>query len=715
MKPTPRALRWLVPAALIAVWLVVGGAFGPYAGKISEVATNEQPSFLPRNAESTRVAEERKAFQTAETVPAIVVWETDGGTLDARQRQQATVALAELADVPGVEGRPSPVVPSRDGQALRSVVPIASGLDEELPGVIDSVRGAADRVEGAGVHIAGPAATQADLSEAFAGIDGLLLAVALGVVLLILLLVYRSLLLPLAIILGSVFALSLASAIVYLLAERDVVRVDGQVQGILFILVIGAATDYGLLLSARFREELALRGERVPAVLAALRRSLGAITASGATVALALLALLLSDLRNNRALGPVGAIGIACAMLASLTFLPAVLVALGRAAYWPGRPRPPTDPAGPGGGRGVWGTVASLVDRSPRRVWSVCLVCLVAAAAFFPTLSSRSTPLEEVFVGGARSVTAQERLNEHFPGGSGNPAVIIADADRARAVVEAARETEGVESVAPVTAPGRPGGEPLAVDGRVGIDATLAAEGDSEAALRTVERLRASVHAVDGANALVGGYTAQQLDTQDTARHDRGLIISVVLAIILAILVALLRSVVLPLVLVATVALNFLATLGVSALVFTHLFGFGGTDPSIPLYGFVFLVALGVDYNIFLMTRVREETLRHGTRLGVLKGLTATGGVITSAGVVLAATFAALVVIPLSFMVQIAFIVAFGVLLDTIVVRSLLVPALTRDIGPAVWWPSALWRRDGPARPGAARRDREGLPAPDAG
>ncbi|MFP8944088.1 MMPL family transporter [Streptomyces fenghuangensis] len=715
MKPTPRFLRWLVPAALIVVWLAVGGAFGPYAGKISEVSTNDQASFLPESAESTKVIEAQEDFRTSETVPAIIVWEADEGGIDAGQRQQAEQTLAELAQAPGVAGRPSPVQPSEDGEALQAVLPLSSELDEGMGDVVDAILETAGQVEGTEAYVAGPAATQADLSEAFAGIDGLLLGVALSVVLLILLLVYRSVLLPLAIILGSVFALALATAIVYFLAERDVVRVDGQVQGILFILVIGAATDYGLLLSARFREELAHSGDRVGAARTALRRSLGAIVASGSTVALGLLALLLSDLRNNRALGPVGAIGIACAMLSALTFLPAVLAVLGRSAYWPARPKPPADPSDPSAARGVWGRVAALVDRSPRRVWAVSLAGLAVAAAFFPTLSSTGVPTKEIFVGGAQSVTAQERLNEHFPGGSGNPAVIIADAGRVREVTAAAQDTEGVASAAPVTSSGRPGGgEPLVVDGRVSVQATLSAGADSDEALETVERLRESVHAVDGADALVGGYTAQQLDSRDTAREDRALIIPVVLVIILVILIGLLRSVVMPVLLVATVALNFLATLGIAALVFEGLLGYSGTDPSIPLYGFVFLVALGVDYNIFLMTRVREETLLHGNRMGVLKGLTATGGVITSAGVVLAATFAALVVIPLSFLVQIAFIVAFGVLMDTVLVRSLLVPALARDIGPAVWWPSALSRRgeEAQTRPGG---DREGRPAPDAG
>ncbi|MFJ4720402.1 MMPL family transporter [Streptomyces luteogriseus] len=691
MRTAQRRARWLVPLALLLVWLGVGGTLGPYAGKLGEVATNDQAAFLPRSAESTRVLEARAAFDQSETVPAIVVWTADGARLTEARQAEATRAVAALTGKPGVVGRPSPALLSDDREALQAVVQLKPDLGDELPTVLDAVREAARAVPGTTAQIAGPAASQADLSDAFAGIDGLLLGVALGAVLLILLLVYRSVLLPFLIILGSVFALGLACAVVYALAERDVVRVDGQVQGILSILVIGAATDYALLLAARFREELALRGDRFSAAVAAVRRSFGAITASAATVALGLLALLASDLTNNRALGPVGAIGIGCAVLATLTFLPAALALLGRAAYWPSRPKPPEES---GEGTGVWRRVARTVNGRPRRTWAVTALVLAVFAAFSPSLSSKGVPLDEIFVNDAPSVAAQTTLGEHFPGGSGNPAVIIADAGRAAEVTAAARSTDGVASAGAVSASGRPGADkPLVVDGRARIDATLKAAADSDAAKETVERLRAEVHAVSGADALVGGYTAQQYDTQQTAARDRTVIVPIVLAVILLILMLLLRSLLVPVLLVATVGLNFLATLGVSALVFQHLLGFSGTDASVPLYGFVFLVALGVDYNIFLMSRVREEALVHGDRQGVLRGLTTTGGVITSAGVVLAATFAALMVIPLAFLVQIAFIVAFGVLLDTLVVRSLLVPALMIDIGPRAWWPSALARR----------------------
>ncbi|MFE7852944.1 MMPL family transporter [Streptomyces sp. NPDC057403] len=711
MSLTPRRGRFLVPLLLLVVWLGIGGALGPFAGRLGEVATNDQAAFLPRSAESTKVISEQRAFQQDETLPAIVVWTDEQGG-PVRDRQEAAGrALASLSGAPGVVGDVSPALISKDGKALEGVVQLRPDLGDRLPDTLDRLSAAAEKVPGSTVQLAGPAASQADLADAFAGIDGLLLAVALVTVLVILLLVYRSVLLPLVIIVGAVFALGLACAVVYALADHDLVRVDGQVQGILSILVIGAATDYALLITARYREELAARTDRYAAARAALKQSWGAVVASAATVALGLLALLISDLTNNRALGPVGAIGIACAVLSSLTFLPAVLVLLGRAAYWPATPRPA---GAEGGGHGVWRRVAALVDRAPRKVWAVCLAALLAGAAFAPTLASKGVPLDETFVNDAPSVSAQSTLARHFPGGSGNPTVVIADADHVDRVLAAARGTEGVASATGVSASGRPGGAPKVVDGRVRVDVTLDAAADSDSAKDTVARLRTALHAVPDAKALVGGYTAQQYDTLRTAERDRTLIVPVVLAIIFVILTLLLRSLLLPALLVATVGLNFLATLGVSSLVFRHVFGFTGSDPSVPLYGFVFLVALGVDYNIFLMSRVREESLRHGVREGVLRGLVGTGGVITSAGVVLAATFAALGVIPLAFLAQIAFIVAFGVLLDTLVVRSLLVPALVRDLGAVAWWPGRLWRSDpgATASAGAGAGETEATPRP---
>ncbi|MFC7471588.1 MMPL family transporter [Actinomadura keratinilytica] len=693
-----RTARILVPLVLLIAWLGIGGTLGPYAGKLGEVATNDQAAFLPQSAESTRVSEEQKAFSADEALPALVVWTAkDGGRLPADAREAATGTLASLADADFTAGRPSPALASKDGEALEGVVPLRTDLDELQP-VLDEIKEAAGKVPGTEAVIAGPAASQADLSDAFAGIDGLLLGVALIAVLLILLVVYRSVLLPLVIIFGAVLALGLACAVVYALAQRDVVRVDGQVQGILSILVIGAATDYALLLTARFREELSLHGDRFTAMRLAWRQSFGPITASAATVALGLLALLLSDLTNNRALGPVGAIGIVCSVFSALTFLPAALVLLGRAAYWLGPPQghrhrwqPPPVAAGRGPGRP---DAAQGLGDHPGRPRGL--------RGLRPDADQPGRPagrdLRQRRALGLRPGDAEPSL----PGRRRQPGRRHRRRHQVDEVVAAAEKTEGVASVAPVTESGRPGGgAPRVVDGRVRIDATLQDGADSDAAKETVARLRTAVHAVDGADAVVGGYTAQQYDTQRTAEADRNLIMPVVLAIILVILIALLRSLVTPLLLVLTVALNFAATLGIASLVFTHVFGFSGTDASVPLYGFVFLVALGVDYNIFLMSRVREETALHGSREGVRRGLTTTGGVITSAGVVLAATFAALGVIPLAFLAQIAFIVAFGVLLDTLVVRSLLVPALVRDIGSASWWPGALSRRAEPAKEAA--------------
>ncbi|KOV36816.1 membrane protein [Streptomyces sp. XY431] len=689
----------LVPLALLIVWLGLGGAFGSYAGRLGEVATNDRAAFLPRSAESTEAARLGADFRTDNALPVIIVWESRGGPLDATGRAAAEQALRTAAALPGATGRVSPALPAADGQALQGVVQLRADLGRKTGDTVRAVRGLAEQVPGTTVGLAGPAAIAADLGGAFAGIDGLLLGVALGVVLLILLAVYRAVLLPLLVILGAVFALGIACALVYLLADHGLVTVDGQVQGLLSILVIGAATDYGLLLSARFREELHLHGDRFAAMRTAWRHSVEPIAASGATVALGLLVLLLSDLTNNRALGPVGAIGIACAVLSALTFLPAALVLAGRAAYWPARPA--ADGRAPV--HAVWARAAALVARRPRALWAGSLVVLAALAALAPTLDAGGVPQSELFVKAQPSAAGQRLLSAHFPGGSGNPAVIIAAADRAAPVTAAAAAVPGVAAVraTPAGAPGAaPGTAPLVVDGRVRLEATLTDPADSDAAIATVHRLRDAVHAVPDARALVGGYTAQQEDTRTTAAHDRRLITPVVLLCVLAVLVLLLRSLVAPVLLAATVALSYLATLGVSAVVFPHVFGFSAVDPSVPLYGYVFLVALGVDYNIFLMTRVREESLRLGTREGVLRGLTATGGVITSAGVVLAATFAALGVIPLAFLAQIAFIVAFGVLLDTLLVRSLLVPALVRDLGDRVWWPAGTGR--GALRAGSA-------------
>ncbi|GGG46367.1 RND superfamily drug exporter [Kocuria dechangensis] len=699
---------------MIVAWLAVAGVGGPYFGKISEVSSNDQSSFLPESTESTRVTNLQGEFRDSDAIPAIVLLVRDGG-LEAGDRAWAEELTASVQDAGLSEGETSPPIPSEDGQAIEIVVPLGDGevVDdvEALTALLEE--GAPDGLQS---YVTGPAGFTADLVAGFAGIDGLLLGVALAVVFVILLVVYRSPVLPVLVLLTSVFALSAAILLVYWLAANDVVRISGQVQGILFILVVGAATDYSLLYTARYRDALLHHRRRGDATRAALKGSAEPIIASGATVIAGLLCLLLSDLASNKALGPVASVGIVMSILAALTFLPAVLWATGRGAFWPFRPR--YDPAGADRvrvvdhgadgrpsveGRGVWASVARFVARAPRAIWIVTTVVLLALAGFSTQFQASGVEQSELVLGESQARDGQDALAEHFPGGSGSPAIVMVPAGQVGPAVDAVEATGGVAGVAAVALdspsgtlplgenavpPVGPfaGVEPTEAQGLVQLQVTLDDAADSPAAEQTVRELRGSLSAVDQ-GILVGGATATTLDTNETSIADRTLIIPVILAVITLILMLLLRSVLAPVLLVLTTVISFFTALGVSALVFEHVLDLPGADPSVPLFGFVFLVALGIDYNIFLMSRVREESLVHGTRAGILRGLTLTGGVITSAGIVLAATFAALAVIPIMFLVQLAFIVAFGVLLDALIVRSLLVPALTYDVGRAIWWP----------------------------
>ncbi|MBT1677461.1 MMPL family transporter [Curtobacterium aurantiacum] len=698
-----RFLRIVLPALVIVVWLGIASVGGPFFGKISEVSTNDQTSFLPASADATTVQERSSEFRDESGAPAIIVLERDGGLSpdDLAAAKTLATTLSDREDVEAV----SPVIPSEDGDAVEIVATLTQ--DAETGEAVEAIRADVDDALPSGVsgYVTGPAGFTADLTEAFAGIDGLLLGVALAAVFVILIIVYRSPLLPILVLGTATFALCASILVVWWLAKADVVTVNGQVQGILSILVIGAATDYALLYTARFRE--ALRDHRTgwDATKAALRGSLEPILASGGTVIVGVLCLLLSDLNSNKALGPVAAIGIAFSLLAALTLLPALLLAFRRAAFWPLRPvHGSAHPVltGPDA-RGVWARVGRLVARRSRVVWIVCTVGLLAMGAGLFGLKADGVPQSDLVIGASQARDGQDVLADHFPGGSGSPAQVIGAERDLDQLVDAITAVDGVDGVVaaakdapagtvPVTGDATPGGgTPTVSRGDVLLEATLSDPADSDAAEQTVRALRTAVERVDP-DAVVGGVTATAVDTNDTGIRDRTLIIPVVLVVILLILMLLLRSIVAPLVLIGSVIVSFAAALGVGALVFDHVFHFPGADPSVPLYSFVFLVALGVDYNIFLMTRVREEALRHGPREGVLRGLGVTGGVITSAGIVLAATFAALGVIPILFLVQIAFVVAFGVLLDTIVVRSLLVPALAYDLGHRAWWPSRLSR-----------------------
>lgn len=703
-----RLMRIFLPALLILVWLVGAGIGGPYFGKVSEVSSNSQTTYLRESADATQVQEQLGDFTDSESIPAIVAMVSDE-PLTQQDIAQLNEVVAGLSELDIVSDEVSPVIPSEDGRAIQVFVPLSPSaeLAESVEKLSETLtQQTPDYVS---TYITGPAGFTADLSAAFAGIDGLLLAVALAAVLIILVIVYRSFILPIAVLATSLFALTVALLVVWWLAKWDILLLSGQTQGILFILVIGAATDYSLLYVARFREELRVQQDKGIATGKAIRASVEPILASGSTVIAGLLCLLFSDLKSNSTLGPVASVGIIFAMLSALTLLPALLFVFGRVAFWPKRPKYEPEKARAKNdipASGIWSKVAHLVEQHPRAIWVSTLMVLFLGAAFVPTLKADGVSQSDLVLGSSEARDGQQALGEHFPGGSGSPAYIIVDEAQAAQVADVVLNNDNFETVTVTSADSPSGSAPITADGivplgsgtapapvvverQVLLQATLVEAPDSEEAQKAIRSIR-QTFADENISAVVGGVTATSVDTNDVSIHDRNLIIPIVLLVILVILMLLLRSIVAPLLLVVTTVVSFATALGVAALLFNHVFSFPGADPAVPLYGFVFLVALGIDYNIFLVTRIREETKTHGTRLGILRGLTVTGGVITSAGVVLAATFAALYVIPILFLAQIAFIVAFGVLIDTLLVRAFLVPALFYDIGPKIWWPSKL-------------------------
>lgn len=718
-----KSRAWLRPVLVIltiVVWMGIGGAGGQTFGVLSSVQENDNSVFLPSSAESTKAADAHAEFVPSDAVPGLFV--IDGAGPDQLAAVQSFVDAAVAAPLEGDEqGRTvgdilasdPQVVPAQDGQATLVVFDVDAKLfgetagDATLGGLLaQSVRATwADQGLNADGYLTGAVGLVADLVAAFSGIDGILLLVTLLVVLLILLIVYRSPVLPFLVLISSMIALSAAIVLVYAMAKADVITLNGQSQGIMFILVVGATTDYALLLVARYREELLHRRSPYGAMREAWRRSIAPISASAGTVIAGLLVLLLSDLKSNASLGPAGAIGIAAAFLVSLTLLPALLLIGGkhaRGVFWPARPRylgddddDATTIQAVEARSGVWGRVSRAVDARPRRVWIGAAALLVVMAAGLTQLEADGLGDRDVFLTKTESIEGFTVLEDHFAAGATAPVRIIAAQQDADAVVTSVKGVPGVEDaylLTPAVVQGAPGGavpeSPIVVDGRVEIVAVTQASSTARATQDVVAHIRDVVHPLsDGA--LVGGSAAESLDTRLTTDRDIKVIIPVILVVIFIVLALLLRALVAPAIIVLANILSFGAALGVSALVFDYIFGFPGMDPGTPLLGFVFLVALGVDYSIFLMSRAREESLVHGTSQGVRRALAVTGGVITSAGIVLAATFAALGVLPLIFLAQIAFIVGFGVLIDTFVVRSLLVPGLISDIGKASWWPWA--------------------------
>ena len=710
---------WIAIVAIIA-WLGITSIAGPTFGKLSTVQENDNAAFLPDNAESTLASKVTLKFSDSsnDQIPTLLVFL---GDVDPKNNPAKMAAIQKYLDGLGdeilpesgkpmstyfVPGFPIQAFPSEDGKAALVNIALSSDVAqdriEEKPAltlIVDFLREDLKKnfeSQALTTHVTGFGGIFADLFGAFGSIDSTLLLTTLVVVSLILIVVYRSPLLWILPLFTAVTALSLAGTVVYYLAKAGTIDLNGQSQGILSVLVLGAATDYALLLIARYREELHHHESRFESMRIALRGVVEPIIASGSTVIAGLLVLLLSQLSGNRGLGPVGAIGIASAMVTVLTLLPALLVVFGRWIFWPKVPKfDDVDEQL----SGTWAKIGAAVEKNPKRIWISTALILTIFAGFSFTLKADGLANTEAFTSRTDSVIGLEELGKHFPSGEGSPVEIVVKQSDVVAVTNALGAIANVAFVEPVVdgqkIPGAPTPPIKVVEGQVLLNATLKVAPDSVEARNTIPTIREVLHQIDK-EILVGGGTAVQYDTDVASRADNRLIIPIVLLIIGLILGLLLRSIAAAALLLLTVVLSFMATLGVCQLVFEHVFGFAGADASFPLFAFIFLVALGIDYNIFLMTRVREESIKLGTRPGILKGLTVTGGVITSAGVVLAATFAVLGTLPLVFLAELGFAVAFGVLLDTIIVRSLLVPALGYDLGAKIWWPSKLGKSEGP-------------------
>jgi RND superfamily putative drug exporter len=688
-KLTGRVTKWIV----LAAWVMVFVAAASVAGKLTDAQDNQASSWLPASAESTQALDKLAPFQDQDEIPTVMVYEKESG-LSQADRTEIGRQLDEIQQLHGAipakgpdgsQVQPSQTMQvSQDGNVAQGMVTFNFGKDgwNQLPDVKDQIENIAT-LDGASVYVAGPGGQAADSAAAFAGIDGKLLYSALIVVVVILLLTYRSPALWVLPVISAVVALTCAQAVIYLLAEHAGLTVNGQSAGILTVLVFGAGTDYALLLVARYREELHRHEDRHEAMAFALHRATPAIIASALTVILGMLCLFFAEMNSTSGLGPVAAIGIGVGLLVMITLLPALLVIFGRWIFWPRRPTYDTvEPSA----LGFWARTGARIAPRPRLVWVVTTVVLGVCSLGILQLNAHGLATEDSYTKDFDSVTGQQVLIKHQLGDTATPVQVVANADQAQAVSGAMQDLDGIGDPSP----------PVVKGGVALIQASVESDPTSKAAFATVDRVRDAVHQVPGADALVGGGTAINTDIEQASMDDNKVIIPLVLIVVMLVLMVLLRALLSPLILVATVVLSFGASLGLSALIFRNVFGFAGADASLPLFVFVFLVALGIDYNIFLMTRVREETPEHGTRRASLIALGATGGVITSAGLVLAATFAALATLPLVAFAEIGFAVALGVLLDTLIVRSVLVTAINLDVGSKIWWPSKLDRRDEP-------------------
>jgi RND superfamily putative drug exporter len=663
-----RAIPWVV----LALWVGVLAIASPFAAKLADVQHDRVTDYLPANADSTRAAELQERLPGGETTELVLVYHRDGG-LTAADRATAREQVTRVAGEHVLTGTPRGI-PSEDGTTL--MYPVASnepGTDEEKrDAFVDAVRDVAHGEGGLTVEVGGTGALTTDAAKVYESLGGPLLYTTVAVVAVLLILIYRSPVLWLVPLAVAGVADYLSMGVAYGLNQAFGTTVSGQSSGIMTILVFGAGTDYALLLVSRYREELRRIERPYDAMRAALRGCGPAVLASSGTVAAGLLCLLAADLNSNRGMGPLGTVGVLCALVAMLTLLPAVLVLLGRRVFWP---LVPAYGSTPKARRSLFAAMGTSAGRRPLTVLAGGAVLLGALALGALNLPG-TVKQQDSFVDRPESVAALETLAAAYPESSAQPVDVLTPAGRADATLAAIRGVEGVDDVRE----GRTGG------GWTEISVTVSAPPQSAAETATIERLR---ERLDGS--YVGGASAQQIDLEDTNARDRLVVVPLVLLSVLLILVVLLRSLVAPLLLTAAVVAVWGAALGLGGLLFGPVFGFEGTDPGLGLLSFVFLVALGVDYGIFLMHRMREESLRGAEpAAAALTALRTTGGVIASAGLVLAATFAVLTNMGLVQLVELGFVIAVGVLLDTFLVRTYLVTSASVALGRRVWWPGRL-------------------------
>ncbi len=661
---TARASAWIV---LVLTVLVAGGLFAFGSGASG---TQTPESGLPDAAESAQAAAIADDLDDGESSTALLVYERDGGELDQADLAAIQQTLPDLGEF----GQAVPPQLAEDGSSALVVLVLDAEPDVDLQAErADGIREAA-AVDGLTLYLSGPEGFAVDVAGIFAGADVTLLIFTAAVVAVLLLVTYRSpflWLVPLAVVgLGD----ALAGIVATRVASLFEITLDPSIKGILSVLVFGAGTNYALLLIARYRDELRRHEDRREAMRRSLKGAGPAVLASGSTVVLALLTLLLASLGSNRALGLACAIGVLVAMAFALVVLPAALVSFPRGIFWPLVPKVGTEAAVE---RSVWGRLGRGVSKRPAIVAVVGVLVLVGLAAGGIGAKTGLSQSER-FLDTPDAVIGQQLLAEGFSqGGSGSPTTVVVPAGEADAAIAAAEDVTGVVAVSE-SATGASGGEDWAE-----LSVSIDGEPETDAAFATVMELREALPA----SALVGGLDAEALDVAEATAADQALLIPLILALVFIVLVVLLRALVAPVLLLVTVVGSFFASVGASWLLFQGVFGFPALDDNVLLLSFLFLVALGVDYNIFLVTRAREEAVEHGTREGMVRGLAATGGVITSAGILLAAVFAVLGVLPLITLTQIGIIVCVGVLLDTLLVRTVIVPSLAFLTGERFWWP----------------------------